>query len=76
MTPARLLRAADTLVQAQFAVAAGESVLITGDSATEPALLDAIAASAEKYSKWSASPPRAAVPAVRAASMKGAGPQT
>ena len=44
MTPARLLRAADTLVQAQFAVAPGESVLITGDSATEPALLDAIAA--------------------------------
>jgi 2,5-dihydroxypyridine 5,6-dioxygenase len=44
MTPARLLRAADTLVQAQFAVAAGESVLITGDSATEPVLLDAIAA--------------------------------
>lgn len=44
MTPARLLRAADTLVQGQFAVAPGESVLITGDSATEPALLDAIAA--------------------------------
>lgn len=44
MTPARLQRAADTLVQAQFAIAGGESVLITADSATEPALADAIAA--------------------------------
>ncbi|BBK40351.1 hypothetical protein STVA_03710 [Allostella vacuolata] len=44
MTPARLLRAADTLVQGQFAVAPGESVLITADSATEHRLIDAIAA--------------------------------
>src|SRR5690606_17639784 len=45
MTSPRLLRAADTLVKESFAVAAGESVLITGDYLTEPRLLDAVAGS-------------------------------
>jgi leucyl aminopeptidase (aminopeptidase T) len=41
-TPARLVRAADVLVRAQFAVRAGESVLITADTTTERALLDIV----------------------------------
>jgi hypothetical protein len=44
-TPARLTRAADTLVRSQFAVRAGESVLITADTSTETALLDVVAQS-------------------------------
>jgi hypothetical protein len=42
---ARLQRAADTLVCQHFAVGPGESVLVTGDPATQPRLLDAIAGS-------------------------------
>lgn len=41
-TPARLVRAADMLVRSQFAVKAGESVLITADTSTERALLDVV----------------------------------
>src|SRR5262245_45724474 len=41
-TPARLVRAADALVRSQFAVRAGESVLITADTSTERALLDVV----------------------------------
>lgn len=43
LTPPRLMRAADTLVAGHFAVAAGESVLITADTHTEALLLDAVA---------------------------------
>lgn len=39
----RLARAADTLVNAQFCVAEGESVLLSTDSRVEPALVDAVA---------------------------------
>lgn len=45
MTSPRLLRAADNLVVHSFAVAPGESVLITGDDRTESRLLDAVAGS-------------------------------
>src|SRR5690606_15371912 len=45
MTSPRLLRAADKLVLDSFAVAPGESVLITGDYRTEMRLLDAVAGS-------------------------------
>jgi hypothetical protein len=41
-TSSRLVRAADTLVRSQFAVRAGESVLITADTATQRALLDVV----------------------------------
>lgn len=44
-TPARLLRAADMLVRSQFAIRAGESVLITADTSTESALLDVVSQS-------------------------------
>ncbi len=39
----RLTRAADALVQAQFAVQPGESVLVTVDSHTDSALMEAVA---------------------------------
>ncbi|MBV8165291.1 MAG: hypothetical protein JO021_00770 [Alphaproteobacteria bacterium] len=45
LTSPRLIRAADTLVNAHFAVAPNESVLITADSHTESVLLDAVAGS-------------------------------
>ncbi|WP_162913380.1 hypothetical protein [Rhodospirillaceae bacterium SYSU D60014] len=45
MTSPRLLRAADNLVAESFAVAPGESVLITGDYSTEMRLLDTVAGS-------------------------------
>lgn len=43
LTSPRLARAADCLVREQFAVAAGESVLITADASTDSHLLDAVA---------------------------------
>lgn len=43
LTSPRLARAADCLIRDQFAVASGESVLITADAATEGPLLDAVA---------------------------------
>ena len=42
-TSKRLLRAADNLVNRHFAVGKGESVLITGDTATESRLIQAVA---------------------------------
>ncbi|MFO1082236.1 MAG: hypothetical protein U1E23_16585 [Reyranellaceae bacterium] len=42
-TSKRLLRAADNLVNRHFAVGEGESVLITADTATEPALIKVVA---------------------------------
>lgn len=42
-TSKRLLRAADNLVNRHFAVGRGESVLITADTATEPAIVRAVA---------------------------------
>jgi len=48
MTSPRLLRAADNLVKESFAVAPGESVLITADDRTEARLLDAVTGSVDR----------------------------
>ena len=48
LTTPGLLRAADNLVNASFAVAAGESVLITADYRTDMALIDAVAGSVSR----------------------------
>ena len=42
-TPKRLIRAADNLVTRHFAVGSGESVLITADTNTQAALVQAVA---------------------------------
>lgn len=42
-TPKRLIRAADNLVTRHFAVGSGESVLITADTSTQAALVQAVA---------------------------------